>query len=349
MKNARRPDWKIGPEYALLVCIGLTLSLFGARPLRAQAPETDLILHVQTTLALVDGVAEQQNPITHNPMILTTIEKNDFRLFDNGREVAVQTFDVGVEHTTRPIALWLIVQCNMGFPPDWGSTFMRGQTQNLKPALQHLDKADLIGVAHWCDDGQAKADVTPGTDINVALKGVDAALGAEASFGSNRAGELAMQRMIHLIVEKTKELTPARLPVLLFLYGDHGATDPGEAASIVVDLLQTSGVVFGLNNGTFYQDPLESIRGGKTWGLVHYYSQRTGGQCYSTWRPELFAQALDYIITQLHLRYTLSFQPSKLDGKTHELRVELTRDAQKRFPKTTLRFRREYIPLKPAQ
>jgi hypothetical protein len=63
----------------------------------------------------------------------------------------------------------------------------------------------------------------------------------------------------------------------------------------------------------------------------------------------LFAQALDYIVTQLHLRYTLSFQPSKLDGRTHELRVELTRDAQKRFPKTTLRFRREYIPMKPAQ
>jgi hypothetical protein len=38
-----------------------------------------------------------------------------------------------------------------------------------------------------------------------------------------------------------------------------------------------------------------------------------------------------------------------LDGKTHDLRVELTKDAQKRFPKTTLRFRREYIPLPPAQ
>lgn len=65
--------------------------------------------------------------------------------------------------------------------------------------------------------------------------------------------------------------------------------------------------------------------------------------------PELFAPALDYIITQVHLRYTLGFKPAKLDGKTYQLRVELTRDAQKRFLKTTLRFRSEYIPLSPTQ
>jgi hypothetical protein len=108
MKVARSLDWKMGRERALLVCLGLALSLFGARPLRAQAPETDLIFHVQTTLALVDGMAEQENRETHNTGLLTTLQKTDFRLFDNGREVAIQAFDVGVEHTTRPIALWLI-------------------------------------------------------------------------------------------------------------------------------------------------------------------------------------------------------------------------------------------------
>jgi hypothetical protein len=88
---------------------------------------------------------------------------------------------------------------------------------------------------------------------------------------------------------------------------------------------------------------------GKTWNLVHYYAQNTGGIYYHAPRPELFTPILDDIITQVHLRYTLGFKPSKLDGKIHELRVELTKDAQKQFPKTRLRFRREYIPLPPAQ
>jgi len=33
-----------------------------------------------------------------------------------------------------------------------------------------------------------------------------------------------------------------------------------------------------------------------------------------------------------------------MDGKPHELRVDLTKEAQSRFPKTTPRFRIECIP-----
>jgi hypothetical protein len=291
-------------------------------------------------------------------MILTTLEKSDFRLFDNGREVTMSTFDQGA--STRPIALWLIVQCNMGFPEDWASGFLRDKTQYLKPSLQHLNKDDLIGVAHWCDNGEAKIDVPPGTVMDAALKSVDDILAKSVRMGENRTGELAMQRMIRMVDESTRKSKPphslglkirpeidnSRLPIFLFLYGDHSATFPAEAHAIISDVLETSGMIFGLSDTNCIWPPVPN---GQIWNLVHYYSRNTGGQYYSTLNPELFAPALAYIITQVHLRYTLGFKPSKLDGKTHELRVELTRDAQKRFPKTTLRFRREYIPLKPAQ
>jgi hypothetical protein len=374
MKNARMLDRKMCRTYALLVCLGLVLSNSCASYLRAQAPETDLILHVQTTLALVDGVAEHQDPATHKTTPLTSLEMTDFRLFDKGREVAISTFDQGA--STRPIALWLIVQCNMGFPEDWASGFLRGKTQYFKSSLQHLNKDDLVGVSHWCDNGEANIDVPPGTDVDAALKGVEDVLGTNAILGNNRSGELAMQRMILMVDEMTRKSKPpqslglkirpetgnSRLPIFLFLYGDHGATFTAEADAIISDVLETSGMIFGLSE-TEHPWGLEStheseeyVRGqsqydlrDKTWNLVRYYSQNTGGEYYANSHPESFAPLLDYIITQVHLRYTLGFKPAKLDGKMHELRVELTKDAQKRFPKTTLRFRSEYIPLKPAQ
>ena len=91
-------------------------------------------------------------------------------------------------------------------------------------------------------------------------------------------------------------------------------------------------------------DAQEMFRDGKVFYLVHYYSPETGGQFYSTLDPRLFSAALDYILLQLHLRYTIGFKPLVVDGKRHTLKVELTKEAAKRFRGAELRFRQEYIP-----
>jgi hypothetical protein len=324
--------------------------MFYGHKINAQELPPVPTIRVQTSLTLVDIVAEQARKEAHTTALLTNLKIDDFRLFQDGHELPIRTFDVGSEHTTRPIALWLIVQCNMGFPSEWASMFMRGKTQYLKPALMHLYKTDVIGVAHWCDDGQAKIDVTPGTNVEIALDGVNAELGAGIFHGDNRSGELAMQGLIRMIVDNTRQITPARLPILLFLYGDHSGTYTEEANRIIADLLETSGIVFGLNDEDFHHDPHDALDSGQIFHLVHYYSLDTGGQYYSALHPEMLGTALDYILTQLHLRFTLGFEPPKLDGKHHDIRVELTKDAQRRFPSTTLRFRKEYVARQaPAQ
>jgi hypothetical protein len=332
------------------------------RPLGAQSPESGFTLRIQTSLTLVDGVVEQEKEQPHRLVLLSDLQNDDFRLFDNGREVTIQSFDKGA--ATRPIVLWLIVQCNMGFPDNWGSGFLRGKTQYLKPALLHLNKDDLIGVAHWCDNGESRIDSAPGNDVDAALNAVDDIIGTDVIRGENRTGELAMQHMIRMVDEATRRSKPphsfglqirpemdmSRLPIFLILYGDHCATFTVEANAIISDVLETAGMVFGLGETESLRGPPGRDEGGvRTWNLVHRYAHSTGGQYYATSHPELYAQTLGYIITQLHLRYTLGFKPEKLDGKIHDLRVELTKDAEKRFPKTTLRFRREYIPLPPAQ
>lgn len=335
---------------AALFRILIGSSILFARHLGAQAPAPAPALQGQTPATLVHGVAEQEDKQTHNLGLLNDLAKTDFRLFDNGHEVAIQTFSGGTD-LSRPVALWLIVQCNSGAPDDEASGFIRGKTQFLKPALQHLNDDDLIGVAHWCDDGQGLVDVPLGTSIDAALQGIDTLLAAKPNLNNNPQGEIGLQQMVQVIVKSTQAATPARWPVLLFLYGDRSATSDNRLAnSALASFNVTSGMIFGMGIGTRDQDPLESMRnGGETSNLIHTYCRRTGGQYYTTPRPELFEPILDYILTQLHLCYTLGFEPAKLDGKTHDLRLELTKDAQKRFPKTTLRFRTEYVPLPPAR
>jgi hypothetical protein len=303
-------------------------------------------------MTLVDGVAEQESPVTHGPVLLTQLKKTDLRLFDNRKEVTIQSFSAGPD--TRPIALWLIVQCNTGIPADFGSNFIKGNLQDLKPALMHLSRRDVLGVAHWCDDGQAKVDSAPGTAVDAALKAVDQVLGANVANANDRAGEQSMLHMVQMVGQSTQSAKPsspgadqAYMPVFLFLYGDQGGTDSREANSIIESVLETSGMVYGLSMVQLHHDVLEDVGSGQTFNQAHYYSRTTGGQYYSTSQTNLFGPTVDYIISQLHARYTLGFQPSKMDGKPHELRVELTKDAQSRFPKTTLRFRIECIPLPP--
>ena len=332
-----------------LLCLAISSSITCSLPLDAQAPGPVSTSQAQATMTLVDGVAEQENPTTHGPVLLTQLKKTDFRLFDNRKEVTIQTLNEGPE--TRAIALWLIVECNTGIPADFGSNFIKGNLPDLKPALMHLSRRDVLGVAHWCDDGQAKVDAAPGTDVDAALKAADQVLGAKVANVNDRAGQMAMHNMVRMVAESTRNTKPeadqSLMPVLLFLYGDQSGTDSREANSIIQDLVESSGMVFGLSLLELHHDVMEDVGSGQTFNQAHYYSRTTGGQYYSTTQTNLFGPTLDYIIAQLHARYTLGFQPAKLDGKPHELRVELTKDAQSRFPKTTLRFRIECIPLPP--
>jgi hypothetical protein len=74
-----------------------------------------------------------------------------------------------------------------------------------------------------------------------------------------------------------------------------------------------------------------------------------GGAFYTVPDPKLYAAVLDYILSQVHPRYTLSFTPLMLDGKHRSLKVELTKDAQKRYRGLELRFPQGYVPLSPAE
>lgn len=110
------------------------------------------------------------------------------------------------------------------------------------------------------------------------------------------------------------------------------------------DFLETSGIVFRIKD---YLSPVPRLTNGEQGEILHYIADQTGGQ-YLTACPPDYAKALEWILIQLHFRYELGFMPPAIDGKRHELKVELTKKAREKYKGARLKFRAEYIPVREA-
>jgi hypothetical protein len=104
---------------------------------------------------------------------------------------------------------------------------------------------------------------------------------------------------------------------------------------------KTSGIVFGIRD---YRSPGLHLLGEQS-KILHYMAKQTGGQYFDA-PPSGYAAALEAILMQLHFRYELGFIPPAIDGKRHELKVELTKEAKEKHKGSRLRFRPDYIPVR---
>src|SRR6202046_2315434 len=237
---------QVKPSAILLLLLSLPLSFF-TLPGVAQkgAPVTDspeITLHSSSNLVLVDVIALNARSGLPNK----TLTRDDFRIFDNGQPVSITTFDSGAKFTTRPLALWFVVQCNMQGYEAKGSGLFAGQISLFKPPLKGLEKQDTVAVAHWCDDGQSKLDLLPTSDIDEAGAPPKTVLVPVPDTNDHdRKGELALQKTLQLIIDATHSVGPEPLPVVIFLYGDYSGTDRSEADHFIEELLKTSGVASG--------------------------------------------------------------------------------------------------------
>ena len=305
----------------------------------AQAPR----IRVQSSLVLVDVITQDRK----SGLPVRDFKKGDFRLFDNRHEVRVATFDAGARYDTRSITLWLVVICNeSGLPKFGASAEFLGQEALFRPALNHLEPHDSVGVAHWCDNGDSQLDLLPTEDRDKAIQELSEALKPIPFEGgtsaSDEAGEQAFRKLIRLIIRDAYRRNPKPLPVIVFLHGDHTGQPHGELNKLVDDFLETSGIVFGIRD---YRSPNLHFIIGEQAKIMHYMAKHTGGQYFSTSSSE-YERTLETILMQLHFRYELGFIPPAIDGKRHELRVELTKEAKAGHKGLRLRYRPEYIPVR---
>jgi hypothetical protein len=317
----------------------LLLSASYSTPAEAQqsppsANTPQVTIRASTNLVLVDVIALHAGAERPD----STLRREDFQIFDNGHATPVKTFDTG--SAARPLALWFVVQCAM---KDWdreGSTLFRGRIDLLKPALAHLAPADMVGVAHWCDDGTSKLYVMPAATMDEALAGIEQVLAPTVDPSSHdRPGELALQKTLQLIVDSTGSLPHETVPVVVFLYGDYSAMPRAEADHFIDELLATSAIAFGLRDAESPRIVSLFEKG----AIANYFAAQTGGE-YFTAAPDAYAAKLEEIIDQMHSRYELGFRPDRLDGKRHKLVVKLTLAAANSHRDVHLRHRAAYVP-----
>jgi hypothetical protein len=297
-------------------------------------------IRVQSSLVLVDVITADPR----NGLPIRDLHKEDFQLFDNGQRVAIATFDAGAQFETRPAIVWLVAICNEQGKTA-GSANYFGKEALFRPALDRLNPHDLVGVAHWCDNGETDLDLAPTEDRDRPIRALAETITPIAfQAGTSQAdeiGEATFRKMIRLIIQDAHRRKPQPLPVIVFLDGDHTGQPIHELNQLVDDFLETTGIVFGIKDSGY----------GRMWPLIgeqaqilHYMAKHTGGE-YFTASPAEYSGALEQILTQLHFRYEIGFIPSALDGKRHALRLELTKQAREKHKGARLRFRIEYIPL----
>jgi hypothetical protein len=320
----------------LAACTG---AIAQQHPTHAQTPT----FRAQSSLVLVDVIS--QDPKSGLPV--RDFKKEDFRLFDNNHEVQISTFDAGARYDTRPITVWLVLICNeSGLPKFGASAEFLGHESLFRPALDHLERHDMVGVAHWCDNGSSQLDLVPTQDRDRAVEELAESLKPTpfegGTFAGDEAGEQAFRKVIRLIIRDAYGRNPKPLPVIVFLHGDHTGQPHGELNKLVDDFLETSGIVFGIRDS---RSPNLRFLIGEQAQIMHYMAKHTGGEYFSV-PPSEYEKTLEAILTQLHYRYELGFIPPAIDGKRHELRVELTKKAKAQHKGLRLRYRPEYIPVR---
>jgi len=313
---------------------GILCLAIAAMAASAQVPT----IRVQSSLVLVDVISQDLK----SGLPVRDFKKEDFRMFDNRHEVRITTFDAGAD--TRPITLWLAVICNEGGLIGASAEFA-GKESLFRSALDHLEKHDTVGVAHWCDNGETQLDLLPTEDrdtpIGVLAESLNPIPFQGGTDATDQVGEETFRKMIRLIIRDAYRKNPKPLPVIVFLHGDHTGQPRHELDQLVDDFLETSGIVFGIRDD---RSAVLHFLIGEQAKIMHYMAKHTGGQYFSA-PPSGYANALEAILTQLHFRYELGFIPPAIDGKRHELRVELTKKAKEQHKRVRLRYRPEYIPV----
>jgi hypothetical protein len=296
---------------------------------------------VQSSLVLIDVISQDPK----NGLPVRDFQKKDFRVLDEGKEVSMASFEAGAGHNTRPVILWLVVICNEGGKIGGSREFV-GKEAYFRPALDHLDKHHTVGIAHWCDNGETRLDLLPTEDRDSPIR-VLAQTIKPISFhtggDSNAVGEVTYRKMMRLIIQDAHGRNPQPLPVIVFLDGDNTGQPRSELDRVVDDILETSGIVFGIKDEK--APKCCGLMIGEQSQISHYVADHTGGEYFSAPAPG-YAAALEKILMQLHFRYELGFIPPVIDGKRHKLKVELTKEARGKYKGVRLRVRREYIPVR---
>ena len=277
-----------------------------------------------------------------------TLMREDFELLDEGRPASATTFLAPSDAGRRPIVLWVVLQCRMPGMTSDGSGFVRKYTAEIASGLTKLSTGEAYGVAHWCDDGAVKLDLSPNRRIAQLGPTVAGVLAPMVKPPNNALlGEHALLTLVHDTMVATSQYSRDAEPVLLFLYGDRSAASALEVNAILRELIAAPATVFLVNDG-LAEPPHSGL--GEVRRVIGNLADRTGGGYFHVpfgdTDPFLYAQAIANVIERMHGRYQIFWTPHRADGDEHIVAARLTAPARKVHPGLQLHSRTVYETFK---
>ncbi len=293
-------------------CSAIFLALLTAPLLRLRAqqqgatPEAQQPLRVETTLVnLFVTVRDKHGAIVPN------LEKNDFRIFEDGKEQQVAIFSRSV---SLPITLGLLLdtsgseQATLGYEKDAMSSFIR----------EVLRKKDLAMLITFDTDVDLLADFTDDTSI------FDRAIQRARINVASGQGPLSQSHVVGT----------AFYDAIYLACHDQLATQAGRKAIIAVTDAEDEGSRMRIGDAIESAQRADAVvhillvidpeYGGNA-GAAHKIADETGGRVIDVRRGHDLQQAFDEISQELRSQYTLGYYPTNTahDGTYRKIKVEM--------------------------
>ena len=270
-------------------------------------------------LLLINAFVE--SPETHAPV--QGLNYSDFQVFDNGTPLEPVVFVSAATDTSRPVEIWFLASCPQQGRSWIGSGFATGDASAFRQALANLGSDSSVGVAHWCANGDAGADLLPTQDREAPFVALETICHKDRVAASEASSRRSLQRALDLVIEKSGGQNHQALPVIVALSGGSLGISKDDAELMAKRLLYRGAILYDVENR--HEVSMGGHRKEESPSLQSI-SRQTGGRMYPVGH-ENYLHGINEIIDGLRFQYTLGLRPSDIDGQWHTLRVKLTQAA----------------------
>jgi hypothetical protein len=289
-------------------------------------------IRVDTSLVTVDVVVEDKK--TGEP--IKELAKEDFLLRNDGKPTDISSFNRGKDQNLRPLQLWFVLVCDeerhyqvggrrrtqIESTEMLGASFLAGKTAEvLRPGLEHLNKDETIGVAHWCDNGESEIDQPPTTDREQPLQAMERIVSRKRVVLEDMSNEDNRGHVLGLIEDVSRTAFPVPMSVIVFV-GEKAAGAAGKAEDASSGIMEFWSTDYGAETGKGVSGAGDS-------------------SSYKVQNSE-YGDRLGKIIDILHSRYELSFLPGKPGKKVHRVEVSMQKSSREIYANALIRYRDVY-------
>jgi len=284
---------------AAVAAIGLATSLLPVAPQVARAQQGEGRIRVDANLTLVEATVKDKRGA-----VLAELSKDDFRVYEDGREQAITHFS----RDEIPLAVAMVLDLSGSIQPFLGPLRYASMS-----SLKALKDEDQVALFTFTEDVELRVDLTHNKRAV-----------ADEFESLSAGGATNINDAVYLAAEYLAEKAPAARRVIILVSDNKATTRTSVSADevtrkvLAADAAVYSAKVPGDNPVTLGL----SLRGGMV--DVRKLAEDTGGEVFEVKTEGSMYVALKKVIDRLKTRYTLGYvPPNPGDGRYHALEVRL--------------------------